>query len=345
MARRPAAVVGLAIGVWVSASAWAGAESKGELKGPAEFHKGAVLVVDGRRVRVGPATRTKGVPAGQEIPLGRQVKAEGTWLRDGALEARQIEVKPDKQDSSKEELLTKCSDLEQLYVESGRVLRMGPNGVVDLGALSRDGKAYERARRTLDRLLPPYLAPAAARLYIVDNADWNAFAMANFAIYVHSGLLQDLDDDEVSIVLGHELAHATLEHTRQTLHKSRWARLARGITFVGGEVLGGIGGLAVRDLGGLGASALNNGFSRAFEDQADRVGLRYAFEGGFAVQKAPALWRRFAEKYRDRSGVGSFLFGSHSRSADRARNLESELARNYAPDVDEPSKKVPPPKK
>src|SRR5262249_46961490 len=211
---------------------------------------------------------------------------------------------------------------EQLYVQSGHVLRMGSNGVVDLGELSNEGKTYDRARQILDRLLPPYVEPTAARLYIVDNPEWNAFAMANFAIYVHAGLLKDLDDDQVSIVLGHELAHATLEHTRRTIHKSRWARIAGGIAAVGGEVMGGVGGLAVSDLGSLGAGALSNGFSRGFEDQADRVGLRYAFEGGFEVQKAPVLWRRFAEKYKDQGSVGNFLFGDHSRSADRARNLE-----------------------
>jgi hypothetical protein len=33
--------------------------------------------------------------------------------------------------------------------------------------------------------------------------------------------------------------------------------------------------------------------------------------------------------------VGNFLFGSHSRSADRAKNLEAEVARNYAAGVED----------
>jgi len=47
------------------------------------------------------------------------------------------------------------------------------------------------------------------------------------------------------------------------------------------------------------------------------------------AEKAPALWLRVAEKYGDASGVNNFLFGSHSQSKDRARNMEAELARNY----------------
>ena len=94
----------------------------------------------------------------------------------------------------------------------------------------------------------------------------------------------------------------------------------------------------MRGLGGLGASALSNGFNRGFEDEADRVGVRYAFEGGFQAQKAPALWRRFGERYKDQSGVKTFLFGSHSQSKDRARNLEAEVARNYDAGIDRPSR-------
>jgi predicted Zn-dependent protease len=218
-------------------------------------------------------------------------------------------------------------------------------GVQNLGAISTDGPQYERSRKILDRLLPPYVAPADVRLYVVDNREWNAFAMANFAIFIHSGLLADMNDDEVAIVLGHELAHATLEHTRRNMSKGRWGRIAAGVAAVGGSVLsiaaGGdvladMGGDAIASIGGLGASALNNGFSRGFEDEADRVGVRYAFEGGYKADQAPALWRRFGEKYKDASGAATFLFGSHSQSKDRARNMEAEVRKNYQPGMDTP---------
>jgi predicted Zn-dependent protease len=207
---------------------------------------------------------------------------------------------------------------------------------VSLGPISDHGPQHARARAILDRILPPYLDPASVRLYVVENKDWNAFAMANFALYVHSGLLADLDDDEVAIVLGHELAHATLEHTRRTMHKGRWARIARSAASIGGDVMGGWGGVAVSLGGGLGASALGNGFSRGFEDEADRVGLRYAYEGGYDASKAPALWLRFAEKYGDGGGVGGFLFGSHAGARARSRSMQDEVARNYGAGVDDP---------
>jgi hypothetical protein len=71
--------------------------------------------------------------------------------------------------------------------------------------------------------------------------------------------------------------------------------------------------------------------------------VRYAFEGGYKAEQAPALWRRFGEKYKDGSGVGTFLFGSHSQSKDRARNMEAEVRKNYLPGTDTPSRVVPEP--
>jgi Zn-dependent protease with chaperone function len=325
------------LAAWAVASA-AQAEQKGKVNGLAEFRKDGILVVDGQRVRLVERTKIKGVPSADELALGSEVKAKGTWQNDGVLEAKQLEVKPSVRDEKEEELLEQCDRIEAIYNARGQALRMAGNSVVSLGAVTDHGKQHQRARAILDRLLPPYVARDQVRLYLVANPEWNAFAMANFAIYVHTGLLDDLDDDEVSIVLGHELAHATLKHSRRSMKKSRWAKLAGGLAVVGGTVLSvagrgnglyDLGGDAVAAVGGLGATALNNGFSRGFEDEADRVGLRYAYEGGFEAEKAPELWRRVAEKYGDASGVNNFLFGSHSQSKDRARNMEAELARNY----------------
>ena len=48
------------------------------------------------------------------------------------------------------------------------------------------------------------------------------------------------------------------------------------------------------------------------------MGLRYVYEAGYDVHKAPAVWRRFAAKYGDGSKTTNFFFGDHSLSAKRA---------------------------
>ena len=72
-----------------------------------------------------------------------------------------------------------------------------------------------------------------------------------------------------------------------------------------------------------------NGYGRDLEDQADRVGLRYAHEPGFNVSAAPAVWQRFLDKYGDqRQGHQLLLLGSLDRRRAR-KNLEQELRFNY----------------
>ena len=71
------------------------------------------------------------------------------------------------------------------------------------------------------------------------------------------------------------------------------------------------------------------------EDQADRVGLRYAYEAGYDITKGPRLWNRFAKKYGEGNKVANFFFSDHSQSAARATKLEKEIAYNY-PDGPKP---------
>ena len=83
-------------------------------------------------------------------------------------------------------------------------------------------------RAILERILPAYVAATDVRVYVVQSDAWNAEAAANGAIYVHTGLLRDVDDDELAVVLGHELAHYTHEHIRRQMKKpcgENWSQL------------------------------------------------------------------------------------------------------------------------
>ena len=74
-----------------------------------------------------------------------------------------------------------------------------------------------------------------------------------------------------------------------------------------------------------------HGFSyQEMEDQADRVGLRYAHEAGYDISKGLDLWEKFADKYGETSRTVNFFFGDHSRSSKRQELLQLEIERNYA---------------
>jgi Zn-dependent protease with chaperone function len=304
-----------------------------KLNGYAEWREGGALVVDGQRVVAGrgmvlKAGKVKSLAA---IPLGYEVKVTGTRNRDGALVAQAVEAKPNGDAFFESDLRQEFDETEKAYRKRGRVFEEGDDEEEeDLGELVEHGPQVDRVRGIVDRLVPPYMDSDDVRVYVVRNKDWNAFAAPNDSIYVYTGLLRALDDDELAIVLGHELVHATHEHGQKSFKKQLPLLLAAAVVGVAAEA---IDDKALRDGTQVGAfllaTILNSGYGRDQEDQADRVGLRYAYEGGYDVSKAPRLWERFAEKFGDEGKVVNFLIGDHSRAVVRSAHMRQQIALNY----------------
>ena len=330
--RRQAFVLILALSTGPMAPA---AEEKEEkVDGYLEWRQGDLLIADGQKVRVSPATKFKGKGDAKDlasIPLGYELKAKGLREDAGVLLAREVEAKPNGGALFESDVKAATDQAEQRAVRAGRFLDGDGSRATSVGRLYTDGPEVERVSRIVDGLCPPYLDPGSFRVYVIENKEWNAFAMGNYSIYVFTGLLKDLDDDEVAIVLGHEMVHATHEHTRRQFKKQMWIQLAAlGLAGVEEAAIDDKKARAVAKLMTVfAAAAVGNGYGRDFEDQADRVGLRYAYEGGYDITKGPRLWNRFAKKYGEEGKVANFLFGDHSLSSARAANLEKQIAFNY----------------
>ncbi len=305
------------------------------LDGYAEWWRDGLLIVDGQRVRLAAAGKFKGsrnVTGFTQIPLGYEVKVKGRRRSDGVVEADEVEAKENGTALFETDLRSAFDAMEQKYLTERRMYDEDDKGKrQEYGRLYTKGHEVDRVRRILSRLVPGYLERRDFRIYVVENKEWNAMAAPNDSIYVFSGLLADLDDDEVAIVLGHELVHATHEHSRKAFKKNMLIQLAAlGVVAVAEESVEDKNKRVVLQVAALlGASAWTSGYGRSHEDQADRVGLRYASEGGFDVRKGPTLWNRFAAKYGNSPKALNFFFGDHSVAQDRAKNLTRELALNY----------------
>jgi Zn-dependent protease with chaperone function len=304
-----------------------------KVDGYAEYRLGDCLIADAQRVCPAPGLKFKGAGDAKSfagVPLGYELKAKGVRKPDGSLLAREVEAKPNGSAMFEGEIKSATDKAESQARARGRFVDGEGSKETSVGRLIESGPQVDRVRRIVDSLLPPYMHPEQVRIYVIENPEWNAFAMGNYSIYVFTGLLNDMDDDEVAIVLGHELVHATHEHSRKQFKRDMWIQLG---------LLGVLGATSTIDdntkqaVVGLvavaGASALQNGYGRSMEDQADRVGLRYAYEAGYDITKGPRLWNRFAKKYGEGSKAVNFFFGNHSLSAARATKLEKEIAYNY----------------
>jgi Zn-dependent protease with chaperone function len=304
-----------------------------KVSGYAEWREGTALIVDGQRVVMGATATLRGKVSGfDQIPLGYEVEAKGTRLPDGTFEAFDVEAKQNGQGLFESDVRQATDQMEAKWLRKGSVYEEDADGKEKvIGDLVSRGEAVDRVQRIVRKVTPPYIDPSGLRVHVVDTKDWNAMAMGNGSMWIFTGLLKDMDDDEVAIVIGHELAHYTHEHSRREFKRAMWGQLI---------ALGVIGAVevasddehkktAVAIAALVTAFTMGNKYSRTLEDQADRVGLRYAYEGGYDVRKGPALWLRFQGKYGEQNGMMNFFLGEHSTSSARVRNLEREIANNY----------------
>jgi Zn-dependent protease with chaperone function len=296
-----------------------------KVNGYAEFRRGDTLMVDGQRIVSGGKAKLG------DIPLGYEVKVTGQRDASGVVVAKKVESKPNKMDETEQQIIAASDQAEKSWVDRKMMFEPADSGkFIKIGDILESGPYVERARRITDKLRPSYIPAAAIRVRAVKTDQWNASAMANGAVWVFTGLMDSMDDDEMAIVLGHELTHYTHEHIRRQQSKGGLAQ----ILGVGASIaLSQISDPTVQQLGALGGqlglSALMSGYSREYEDQADRVGLRYVYEAGYDVTKGPGLWQKFKDKYGEEDKVSNFFTGDHSRPTERIKNIQRQLQWNY----------------
>ena len=154
---------------------------------------------------------------------------------------------------------------------------------------------------------------------LIGSKQINAFCMPGGKIVFYTGLIDQLKltDDEIAMVMGHEMAHALREHSREQLAKNQATNI--GIRL----------GAAIFGLGDVGTAAANLGgklltlkFSRSDESDADLVGLEIAARAGYNPQASVSLW----EKMGQASGNGGIGFlSTHPTGPDRIAKLQANV--------------------
>jgi len=304
-----------------------------ELEAYAEFRKGGIFISDGQRVRIWVGTEMLGdeVLNPADVELGYRFKVEGVRISDGLIIADKIESEPNTRQFLSGSVESMANDLENAWTQVGYVFQNEGEHRVVIGEIIDYDDRVVRVEALIERLKPPYLAPGEVRIYVVEAPLWNAVAMPNGSIWVNTGLIDELSDDELAIVLGHELAHYTHEHARRDTGASWWQQT---LATVGASVLLGLipGGTA-RDVGQVAAIAGTRmwtiGYGSDMEAQADRVGTRYAFEAGYDVYAGPEIWERFRERYGYMAYDNETLLEAHVKPDDRIANIEQEIEINY----------------
>jgi beta-barrel assembly-enhancing protease len=156
---------------------------------------------------------------------------------------------------------------------------------------------------------------------LINDPSINAFALPGGPIFLHSGLIQNADNEgQVAGVVAHEIAHVQLRHG--TNQASR-ANLLEIPAVLAGAVLGQGAGAQIGQLGlSLGLQSVLLKYSRDAERQADALGARMMTEPGFN----PIEMARFFEKLEAAGGSRAPEFlSSHPSPGNRVQLVQQEI--------------------
>lgn len=192
-------------------------------------------------------------------------------------------------------------------------------------ALAGDNHPQVRRLRAIAARITPHVArfnPRAKRwkweINLIGSNQVNAFCMPGGKIVFFSGILDTLKltDDEVAMVMGHEIAHALREHARSRIAKSE-------LTQLGSVVLGQIVGKGrYADAFYAGGNLLTLKFSRNEETEADLVGLELAARAGYDPRAGITLWQKMGKA--SRSAPPQWL-STHPSGSNRIKEIERNI--------------------
>ena len=154
-----------------------------------------------------------------------------------------------------------------------------------------------RVRRIAEDLLPhtPKFNERAPdwdwEVNVFDSPTINAFCMPGGKIAFFTGIIDKLKltDDEIAVIMGHEMGHALWEHARERTAKTSLTNF--GSRVVGGLLFGQAGEL----IGAAGSSLAALKFSRNDETEADLIGMELAARGGYDPRAGITLWQKMSK--------------------------------------------------
>ena len=124
-----------------------------------------------------------------------------------------------------------------------------------------------------------------------------------------------LSDDELATVIGHEMAHALREHSRESMSQE-YAKQA------GLSIVGQLAGLSQgsMELAALATDvALTKPHSRGMESEADTIGLELMARAGYNPQASITLWQKMLKAG---GGSGPAFLSTHPAGEDRIATLQ-----------------------
>ena len=227
-------------------------------------------------------------------------------------------------------LLTACSSApvtgrQQLMLMSEpQAQEMGAQAykeTLSKSKLSQDPKYLDQVRRVGARVAKAAQKPDYQwEFNVIDEPQTvNAWALPGGKVAVYTGLINlGVSDAELAAVMGHEVAHALAQHSRERMSQAMAQQI--GMQVLGASSKLGEGGMQAVNLAlGIGVGLP---FGRKQESEADYIGLDLMAKAGYDPRAAVTFWKKM--EAAGGAKPPEFL-STHPSSEHRIRDIETAL--------------------
>ncbi len=157
---------------------------------------------------------------------------------------------------------------------------------------------------------------------VIDTEEVNAFALPGGFFYVNSGLIMKADTEaELAGVMAHEIAHVAARHGTRQATKGELAQLATiPLIFYGGWT-----GFGVRSLASVAIPVTFLQFSKAYESEADNLGLQYMYKAGYDPNAFVDFFEKLQALEKKKQGTMAKVFSDHPPTGARVVAVQKEI--------------------
>ena len=195
---------------------------------------------------------------------------------------------------------------------------------------SKDNAQLQRLRAIAKKIIPfaiewnPRARNWQWEVNLIGSSQINAFCMPGGKIVFYTGILDklQLSEDEIAMVMGHEIAHALREHARERMAKGA---ATQGVLRLGGALAASYFGIDSRITDGIasgGANLLTLEFGREDESEADLVGMELAARAGFDPRAGVTLWQKMGAANK---GAPPQWLSTHPSGSSRIAEIKTNL--------------------
>ncbi len=157
---------------------------------------------------------------------------------------------------------------------------------------------------------------------VIDSEEVNAFALPGGFFFVNSGLIMKADNEaELAGVMAHEIGHVAARHGTRQATRGEIAQLGMiPLIFVGGWT-----GYGIYQAASVLVPVGFLKFSRAFESEADMLGLEYMYKAGYDPTAFVDFFEKIETLEKRKPGTMAKVFSTHPMTDDRIRAAQKNI--------------------